>query len=223
MEKITIHIRPINWTQGDVYAIYMQLSGDKPSVRIDWGDGTVKTYCGNTINEYHIYPKDESLSFIITATILSGSIDYVHPTGGDCDFELIDFTNAPSIREIEAQRCQDVILDNPKLEKLSLTLNLADSYDLSRCPDLRDLTFMCESDCASLDLSKCHKLQRLTCLGYFSSKLRRISLANDAPLKYIELDDLNLHPSCLEAIHRIIERNGGEIVGGFENEKDEEE
>ena len=61
MEKITVHMRPVNWTQGDVHAIYMKLSGNNPSVRIDWGDGMVKTYYGNTINEYHIYPKDESL------------------------------------------------------------------------------------------------------------------------------------------------------------------
>ena len=91
--------------------------------------------------------------------MLSGSIDYVRPTGGDCDYELIDFTNAPSIREIEAQRCQTVILDNPNLEKLSLTINLADSYDLSRCPNLRDLVFQCAYDCRSLDLSGCHKLE----------------------------------------------------------------
>lgn len=204
-------------------SIYLRLSGDNPSVRIDWGDGTVKTYYGNTINEYHIYPKDESLSFIVTATILSGSIDYVDPAGGDCDYEFIDFTDAPSIREIEAQRCQNVILDNPKLEKLSLTINLADRYDLSRCPELRELTFQCACDCRLLDLSGCHKLEIFSSQSYMGPKLRKITIANDAPLKYIELDGHNLHPSCLEAIHRIIERNGGEIVGEFENEKDEEE
>lgn len=223
MEKITIHIRPINWTEGDVYGIYLRLSGDNPSVCIDWGDGTVKTYYGDTINEHHIYPKDESLSFIVTATVLSGSIDYVRPTGGDCDYELIDFTNAPSIREIEAQRCQTVILDNPNLKKLSLTINLADSYDLSRCPNLRDLVFQCAYDCRSLDLSGCHKLETFSSQSYMGPKLRKITIANDAPLKYIELDGHNLHPSCLEAIHRVIERNGGEIVGEFENEEDEEE
>lgn len=219
MEKITIHICPINWTEGDVYAIYMRLSGDNPSVCIDWGDGTVKTYCGNTINEYHIYPKNESLSFIITATVISGSIDFVDPTGGDCDYEHIDFSNAPSIREIEAQRCNTVILDNPNLEKLSLTINLADSYDLSRCPNLRFLTFQCVCDCHFLDLSGCHKLESFSSQNYMGPNLRKITIANDAPLKYIEITGHNLHSSCLQAIHRIVEMNGGVIVGEFENEE----
>lgn len=213
MEKITVHMRPVNWTQGDVHAIYMKLSGNNPSVRIDWGDGMVKTYYGNTINEYHIYPKDESLSFIITATVLSGLIDYVDPAGGECDYELIDFSKAPSIREIEAQRCQTVILDNSNLEKLSLTINLADSYDLSRCPNLRFLTFQCACDCHSLDLSGCHKLESFSSRSYMGPHLRKITIANDAPLRYIEIDGHNLHPSCIEAIRRIIERNRGEIVG----------
>ena len=223
METIKVHIRPINWTQGDVCGVYMRLSGDNPAVRVDWGDGVVKTYYGNIINEPHFYPKDESLSFIITATVLSGTIDYVDPTGGECDYELIDFSNAPSIQEIEAQRCQTVILDNPNLEKMSLTINLANSYDLSRCPNLRELTFQCESDCATLDLSHCHKLESLTCWGYWNPKLRRVTIANDAPLKYVEICGHHLHPSCLEAIHRVIERNGGTIVGEFESEEDEEE
>lgn len=216
-------MHPINWTQGDVYAIELRLSGCNPTVRIDWGDGTIKTYYGNTINEYHIYPKDESLSFIITAKVISGSIDYVDPTGGDCDYEVIDFSKAPSIREIEAQRCNTVILDNPNLEKLELTINLADSYDLSHCPNLRFLTFQCACDCHFLDLSGCHKLESFSSQSYMGPTLRKIAIANDAPLKYFEMTGHNLHPSCREAIHRIVEMNGGVIVGEFENEEDEEE
>ena len=225
MEKIIIHIRPINWSQGDVYGIKLRLSGCSPTVRIDWGDGTVKTYCGNTIEEPHIYLKDESLSFIITATVMSGSIDCVYPTGGDCSYELLDFSKASSIREIEAQCCQTVILDNPNLEKLSLTINLADSYDLSRCPNLRFLEFQCEYDCEChfLDLSKCHKLESFSNRGYMSPMLRKITIANDAPLKYFDMTGHNLYPSCREAIHRIVERNGGVIVGEFEEEEEEEE
>lgn len=48
-------MRPINWTEGDVYGIELRLSGCNPTVRIDWGDGSVKTYYGNTILERHIY------------------------------------------------------------------------------------------------------------------------------------------------------------------------
>lgn len=210
-------MRPINWTEGDVYTIYLRLSGCNPTVRIDWGDGTVNTYYGNIINEHHIYPKDESLSFIITATVMSGSIDYADPTGGDCDYEVIDFSKAPSIREIEAQRCQTVILDNPNLEKLSLTINLADSYDLSCCPNLRFLTFQCAcGDCHSLDLSGCHKLESFSSRNYAGPKLRKIAIANDAPLKYFEITGHNLHPSCLKAINRIVGMNGGVIGGEFE-------
>lgn len=215
MEKITIHIRPIDWEQGDVYGISMRLSGESPAVRIDWGDGSIKTRYGSEIEEHHIYPKDEALSFIVTITLLSGSIDYVDPTGGDCDYEMIDFSEAPSIKEIHAERSQKIIFDNPNLEKMMLRINLGNEYDLSNCPNLRDLTFHCESNCEVIDLSHCHKLESLSCWGYSSKNLHKISIANDAPLRYIEICGHNLHPACIAAIHRIIDRNGGEIVGEF--------
>ncbi len=224
METITVHIRPINWTEGDVYGLYMRLSGDNPAVRIDWGDGSVRTYYGNEINEYHIYPKDESLSFVVVITAVSGNIDYIDPTCGDCDYELIDFSKAPSIKEIEARCTQKIILDNPNLEKMSLEINLGDDYDLSRCPNLRVLTFQCSRIYPSIDLSHCHKLEWLSCWGYYDpSKLCKIVVANDAPLRYIDITNHTLHPSCLAAIRRIIERNGGEIVGESDGEEDEEE
>ena len=47
-------------------------------------------------------------------------------------------------------------------------------------------------------------------------------MANDAPLKEIDITGHNLHPSCLEAIHRIVDKNNGFIIGEFEDNEENE-
>ena len=178
MEKIISHIRPIDWTQGDVYGLHFRLSGIKPSVTIHWGDGKSETFWGNEIYARHIYPKDPSLSFIVEAEV----------------------------------------------ERLSMTILLGKEYDLSKCPNLRHLTFSsaCNKRCQSLDLSNCHRLESFSCSGYLGADLRNLIVANDAPLKEIDITGHNLHPSCLEAIHRIVDKNNGFIIGEFEDNEENE-
>lgn len=211
MERITIHIKPLDWSEGDVYGIRLTLTGEKPAVHIDWGDGTEKTYCGNEISEYHIYPKDINLSFTVVVRIISGSAVFVDPTGGDMAYELVDFSQAPSLKEIEAEMTQKVILDNPCLEKMTLRINLGESYDLSKCPNLRKLSFHCESRCDTLDLSNSHRLEWLSCSGYADPGLRTLTVADNAPLKYLEISGHQLPDTAIALLHAIIERNGGEI------------
>jgi len=145
-----------------------RLSGANPTVKISWGDGKSETFHGNEVSAYHVYPKDESLLFVVEVYIDAEKIDYVDPTGGDCDYELIDFSQAPSIKEILAEKTKGVVIDNSNLEILSLRINLGKKYDLSKCPSLRDLTSQCDSDCESLDLSHSHRLRTISCWGYWS-------------------------------------------------------
>lgn len=224
MEKIIAHIRPIDWTEGDVYGVHLRLAGTKPFATIHWGDGKKDTYWGNEIYSHHIYPKDPSLYFIIEVEINADEILYADPCGGDVENILFDFSQAPSTREIEIENFEKVIFDNPNLEHLSMRILLGKEYDLSKCPNLKSLMFS-PADCRhtiDLDLSQCHKLEEFSCFGYLGSDVRRITFANDAPLKEIDITGHDLHPSCLVAIHRIVERNNGTIIGEFEEPNDEE-
>lgn len=222
MEKITVHIRPLNWTQGEVYGMAFKIAGKKPAIRINWGDGTIKTYYGHEIYADHIYPKDETLFFIIEVEIISGQITYCDPAGGDCSHELVDFSQAPSIKTIHCEMFEKVIFDNPALETLTLRIALGTDYDLSKLPNLKKLEFDgCDRKMKRLDLSNCHNIEYLRCWCYNTPNLQLI-VPNNAPLKYIDISGNNFSKGVLDTLHRIIERNGGEIVGEFENEDEEE-
>lgn len=224
MEKIIAHIRPIDWTEGDEYGVHLRLAGTKPFATIHWGDGKKDAYWGNEIYSHHIYPKDPSLYFIIEVEINADEILYADPCGGDMENILFDFRQATSTREIRIQNFENVILDNPNLERLSMTILLGKEYDLSKCPNLRHLTFSsaCNKRCQTLDLSNCHRLESFSCSGYLGPDLRNLIVANDAPLKEIDITGHNLHPSCLEAIHRIVDKNNGCIIGEFEDNEEGE-
>ncbi len=140
MEKIIAHIRPIDWTEGDVYGLRFRLAGTMPSVTIHWGDGKSETFWGNEIFTRHIYPKDPSTFFIVEAEVNADEILYVDPAYGDCENILFDFRHAPSVKEIDAQNFENIILNNPNLEVLSMTILLGREYDLSKCPNLKHLT-----------------------------------------------------------------------------------
>lgn len=223
MEKIIVHIRPINWTQGEVYSMAFKITGEQPAVRINWGDRTIKTYYGHEIIASHIYPKDATLSFIIEAEILSGQIDYCDSSGGDCSHELVDFSQAPSIKRIDCEMFEKVIFDNPALETLSLSIALGANYDLSKLPNLKKLEFDgCDPKMKCLDLSNCHNIEYLQCWCYNTPDLQLI-VPNDVPLEYIDIRGNNFSRGLLATLHRIIEQTEGEIVGEFENDEDDEE
>ena len=218
MEKITAHIRPIDWTMGDVYGMDFKLSGVNPSVQINWGDGRSETFHGKEISARHTYPKDTSLMFIVEADINADEILYTSPCGGDCGMLLFDFSQAPSTKEIYIEKFEKVILDNPNLVALSMRILLGGDYDLSKCPNLRFLDFSpaCCKKCMKIDLSHCHKLEKFSCFGYLGPNLKNLIIANDAPLREIDISGHDLHPSCLAAIKRIVERNNGVIIGESE-------
>ncbi|MDE7349740.1 MAG: hypothetical protein K2N25_01630, partial [Muribaculaceae bacterium] len=193
VEEITVHIRPIDWTDGEIFGLRLRISGENPEVRIDWGDGTIKSLHGKDIEEYHRFRKNEELQFKVEVTVISGDIEFIDPCGGDCDIERIDFSGAPSIKEISVENCGDIILDNPKLEKLTVRLYGGSDLDFSKCPNLRYLYFDGGDDMKELNLSGCHNLERLEMNGSWQNpKLSKLIIANDAPLKYVRLTSLNL-------------------------------
>ena len=212
MDKIIIHIRPVEWTEGEIYGLQIRISGENPEVRIDWGDGGVKSFYGNEIEEYHKYTKNEYLQFKVEVTVISGKVEFIDPCGGECDIDVIDFSDAPSIKEISVENCQNIILDNPNLEKLSIRIFNGSDLDLSMCPNLRQLSFEGGINLKELNLSGCHKLERLDVdSSWQNPNFSKIMIANDAPLKHVRLSSIYLSKGSLHFIKNLINRNKGEI------------
>lgn len=212
MDKIIIHIRPFDWTEGDVSGLRFRISGENPEVRIDWGDSCVSNLYGRDIEEFHKYPKNEYLQFKVEVIVISGEIEFIDPCGGDCDIERIDFSGATSIKEITVENCRDIILDNPNLEKLSVRIFGGSECDFSKCPNLKLLYFDGGINMKEFNLSGCHKLERLEVDGSWQNlELSKIAIANDAPLKYVSLSTVNVSNGCIQHIKSIIERNKGEF------------
>ena len=212
MEKILIHIRPIDWTEGDVYGLLLKLSGTNPEVNINWGDGSVKSFYGNEIEAYHKYTKNEYLQFKVEVKIICEEIEFIDPCGGDCDIEKIDFSGARSIKEISVENCGEIVLDNPNLEKLSVRIYGGSNCDFSKCPNLRKLAFEGGINMKEIDLSDCHKLERLEVDGSWRNpELSKVKIANDAPLKYIRLTSVNLSNGCMQYLKSMLERRNGEL------------
>lgn len=212
VEEITVHIRPIDWTDGEIFGLRLRISGENPEVSIDWGDGTIKSLHGNDIEEYHRYRKNEELQFKVEVTVISGDIEFIDPCGGDCDIERIDFSGAPSIKEISVENCGDIILDNPKLEELTVRLYGGSNFDFSKCPNLRYLYFESGIGMKEINLSGSHKLERLEIDGSRQNpELSKLIIANDAPLKCVRLTSVNLSKGSLQFIKSIIDRNKGDL------------
>ena len=212
MEKIIIYIRPINWTEGDLYGLHLRITGENPEITIDWGDGQVKTFYRNEIEEYHSYPKNEYLQYKVVVTVISWEIEFIDPCGGDCCIERIDFSGAPSIKEMSVENCGDIILNNPNLEKLTVRIYGGSNIDFIKCPNLRHLYFDGGINMKELNLFECHRLEWLEVNGSWQSpEFLKITIANDTPLKCIRLASVNLSKGCMEYLKRIIERNKGEI------------
>ncbi|MDE7421993.1 MAG: hypothetical protein K2N35_17540 [Muribaculaceae bacterium] len=212
MDKIIIHIRPVVWTEGEIYGLRIRVSGENPEVRIDWGDSCVKSFYGNEIEEYHTYPKKEFLQFKVEVAVISGEVEFIDPCGGECDIDVIDFSDAPSIKEISVENCQNMILDNPNLEKLSVRIFNGSNFDLSKCPNMRQLSFEGGINMTEIDLSGCRRLERLDVDGSWQNpKFSKIVIANDAPLKYVRLSSVNLSRGNVQYIQNLITKNKGEV------------
>ncbi|MDE5790288.1 MAG: hypothetical protein K2H96_03550 [Muribaculaceae bacterium] len=212
VEKTTIYIRPIDWTDGDAYGLCLRVSGDNPEVNIDWGDGSVKSFYVNEIEAYHKYTKNENLQFMVEVRVISGETEFIDPCGGECEIEKIDFSGAQSIKEISVENCREIVLDNQNLEKLTVRIYGGSNIDFSKCPDLRHLYFDGGVDMKELNLSECHNLERLEVEGSWQNQeFSKIILSNDAPLKYASLSSVNLSKGSLQFIKSIIDRNNGEL------------
>ena len=207
-----MNIRPIDWTEGEVYGLRLRIIGNNHEVTIDWGNGQVKTFYRNVIEEFHIYPKDEYLQYKVKVTVISGEIDFIDPCGGECSIEGVDFSGAPSVKEISVENCRNIILNNPNLEKLTVRIYCGSNIDLNKCPNLRHLYFDGGVNMKELNLSGCHNLGWLEVVGSWENpEFSKIVIANDAPLKYVRLSSVNLSKGSLEYIKSIIDRNNGEI------------
>ena len=214
---IKVHVRPIDWTNGNVYGIRGQFTGELPVMTLTYGDGRkgddIGFYAWN-LDDRHEYPKDPSLSYIVELSLLKNNIiDYIEPCCGDCEYEFVDLSGAPDIVSAYIKQCKGVALKNPRMEKLELNIVNFPHVEFFWCWNLRELIFSGGEAVKELDLTNNCRLERIIIKGYASSGLRNIKLNNATPLKYIDITGLKLQPSCLKAIHRIIKRNGGKIVG----------
>lgn len=217
MEYVTAYIHPLKWTEGNIFGMSFELEGENPSIRIDWGDGKSNSFTGKSISAMHKYPKDDKQSFMVMATATSGIIVHAQPSGGDCYYESADLSHAPSLRSAYIESFKEVKLNNPLIERLTMRILLGSEYDLSSCVNLRELIFDCESDFRRLDLSMCHKLERLECWGFLSDKFTQIAVPNDAPLKYVDIKGHHFTPQCLNALRRIVQLNGGIMLEDMED------
>lgn len=215
VNTIKVHVRPIDWEMGNEYGIRGRFIGEFPAICLIYGEGK-----GDDIGFYtweldkrHTYPKDPNQSYIVEFTLSSDTIiEYIEPCCGDCEYEFVDLSGAPDIVSAYVKRCKGILLRNPRLKKLELNIEDFPHVDFFWCQRLRELTFSGGDAVKELDLThNCH-LKRLIIKGYASQGLKNIKLSNNTPLKYIDISGLDLHPSCLKAIERIIERNGGEII-----------
>lgn len=110
------------------------------------------------------------------------------------------------------ENCRSIKLDNPHLEKLMIRIYNGNECDLSKCPDLRQLSFDGGINMRGLDLSACHKLERLEVgVMWQSSEFSKIIIANDAPLKYVSLSSVNLSKGCMQFIKNLIDSKNGEM------------
>lgn len=216
MEYVTAYIHTLKWTEGNVFGMSFELEGDNPSMRIDWGDGKSNSFTEKSITAIHKYPKNDKQSYMVMATATSGIIVHAQPSGGDCYYEFTDLSHAPGLRSAYIESYKEVKLNNPLIERLTMRILLGLEYDLSSCVNLRDLVFDCESCFRRLDLTKCHKLERLQCWGFLASEFTQIAVPNDAPLRYVDITGHHFTPQCLGALRRIVERNGGTIIEEME-------
>ena len=223
---IKVHVRPIDWTYGNVYGIRGQFTGEFPAMTLMFGDGGK----GDDIGFYawdldvrHEYPKDPSQSYIVELTLSPDTIiDHIEPCCGDCEYEFVDLSGAPDIVSAYIKRCKGVRLNNRRMEKLELNIENFPFVDFFRCFNLRELTFSGGEAVKEPDLETNCRLERLVIKGYSSSGLRNIKLSNNTPLKYVDVTGARLHPSCRDAIRRIVERNDGVFIDGHKSEFDEE-
>lgn len=217
---IKVHIRPIDRTDGNVYGIRGRFTGELPVVSLIYGDGKHNVgFHTWELDERHAYPKDPSCSYIAEFKLTCNNIiGYIEPCCGDCEYEFVDLSGAPDIVSAYIKRCKGILLSNRpgnnRLEKLELNIEDFPNIDFYGCFNLKELIFSGGEAVKELDLTYNERLERLVIRGYSSSGLRNIKLNNNVPLNYIDITGLRLHPSCLKAIHRIIEKNGGEIIGG---------
>lgn len=217
MEYVTAYIHPLKWTEGNIFGMSFELEGENPSMRIDWGDGKSNSFTGKTISAMHKYPKNDKQSFMATATATSGTIVHAQPSGGDCYYGSADLSHAPSLRSAYIESFKEVKLNNPLIERLTMRILLGSEYDLASCVNLRELILDCESDFRRLDLSMCHKLERLECWGFLSDNFTQIAVPNDTPLKYVDIKGHHFTPQCLNALRRIVEKNGGTMIEEMED------
>lgn len=224
---IKVHVRPIDWTYGNIYGIRGKFTGEFPVISLTYGDGgkgdDIGFYAWN-LDSRHEYPKDPSYSYIVQLTLSPDNIiNHIEPCCGDCEYEFVDLSGAPDIVSAYIKRCKGVALKNPRLEKLELNIEDFPNVELFWCYNLRELIFSGGDAVKELDLTNNCRLERLVIKGYASSGLKNIKLSNNTPLKYVDITGLNLRPSCLDAIRRIVGQNNGVIIEKRKSIFDEKE
>lgn len=223
MGQIIMTIKAINWTEGDVGRVQVQLAGG--SCKIDWGDGKAGILKANGtewLYAMHPYPNSCKKTGGIFNIIISSdcnNIIGIMADSGDMNVEDIDIKGCQSLEFFSASYLIDHfdLKTNPGIKKCDLKGEACASADFSNSTGLEELDFYLTSAVTVLDLSKCNNLKRLYCNNAWD--LKTIKISNRSSLKEVTYNnDTPLDSKTLEILHRIVvEKNGG-IITKEENE-----
>ncbi len=208
--KVKILVRPFGDKKVASYVIRARLTGEWPGMLLTFGDECGDAFSSWDFESRHTYTEEPKKSHEVVLDVVKNNIiDYIESCGGDCEYELVDFSEAPDIISAFIKHCSDIKLNNPALKRLEIYVIEAHEIDMSSCVNLRELSIGCGPHVMELDLSNCPKLESLRVCGRSSAALKNIKLHEDCPLQYADLRGCKLNDDCISTIRRIIECNNG--------------
>lgn len=224
MGQIIMTVKAIDWSEGNVGHVHVQLAGG--FCKIDWGDGKddiIKANGTEWLYAMHPYPKKSKNTGGIFNIIISSdcnNIIGIMADSGDMNVEDIDINGCQSLKFFSASYLIDHfdLKTNPGIKKCDLKGEACASADFSNSTGLEELNFCFTSNKTTvLDLSKCNNLKQLYCINAWD--LKTIKISNRSSLKEVTYNNNTpLDSKTLEILHRIvIEKNGG-VITKEENE-----
>ena len=225
MGQIIIKARALDWTEGNVGHVHVQLDGG--TCKVDWGDGHTSSLTARGpewVTADHVYPESSRKSgdrFYIVISSCSRNITGILASLGEMQIEDIDISECQSLGYFHASWQIDHfdLRTNPGIRKVELRGKACDLADFSNNRELRELNIgYGEDNFTRLDLTGCDKLETLNCRCNYH--LARIAISNRSVLKEVVYESTPLEGRCLDILDRIVVRqNGGtvtEISGEFD-------
>lgn len=214
MEKISIIVQTIDWTEGEV-GHFDLIARKGAKITIDWDDGHCQTVTGrgcfqNFQHDYKNRLPIRSFNISITSEEEGAIIQYSH---GFIDMNTlcVDVSACLHLKILHASWINQLkIAGCYELKELDCSNGSFEELDLSGCHQLQILNARYTS-IRELNLTDCPSLHTLYLSG---TGIRKISLKNDAILSKIVVDsdfETRFNISCLTFLKRLLRRNGGKI------------